>query len=412
MPDGSCTYVDPTCCISDGGIPQGPGSVCGGTQACCLPDGRCLDMDSICCVNEYNGVPQGDGSACTQTIACCLPGGGCADVDPLCCDDMGGTPSPFGAPACLGDGNSNGIDDACEEPTGWEPGDPYKMHYPQLPDSLGWDVWCTNPIMLADDFLCSESGWIQDVHFWGSWMHDIVGDMGMFWIRIFSDIPADPPQVPYSRPGDILHWVEVMASDVVIVEEEPSPQGWYDPSQGFFLFDDHIRYFQYNIYLDSADWFWQEAGTVYWLNIVAFVAGPPEAVWGWKSSVDHWNDDAVWAFEDPPYMWIDLWEPPDFFISMDMSFVITGERPGCCMPPIRGNVDYDPGDVIDISDLVYLTDYMFTGGPAPVCVEEANMDASCCASPPGESLSDIDIADLVYLVDYMFNMGPLPQPCP
>ena len=38
----------------------------------------------------------------------------------------------------------------------------------------------------------------------------------------------------------------------------------------------------------------------------------------------------------------------------------------CCMPPMRGNVDYDTGDVLDISDLVYLVDYMFTGGPAPV----------------------------------------------
>ena len=68
--------------------------------------------------------------------------------------------------------------------------------------------------------------------------------------------------------------------------------------------------------------------------------------------------------------------------------------------------------MIGISDLSYLVNYMFTGGPAPPCVEEANMDASCCASPPGETLSDIDIADLVYLVDYMFNQGPLPLPCP
>ncbi|MDH4035742.1 MAG: hypothetical protein OEV80_18265, partial [candidate division Zixibacteria bacterium] len=78
------------------------------------------------------------------------------------------------------------------------------------------------------------------------------------------------------------------------------------------------------------------------------------------------------------------------------------EGPSCCMTPIRGNVDYDPGDIIDISDLVYLVDYMFTGGPAPPCFEEADMDCSG---------GIIDIADLVYLVDYMFNGGPAPCRC-
>jgi len=74
---------------------------------------------------------------------------------------------------------------------------------------------------------------------------------------------------------------------------------------------------------------------------------------------------------------------------------------GCCIPPIRGNVDYDPGDAVDISDLVYLVDYMFTGGPPPPCFEEADMDCS----------GGIDISDLVYLVDYMFNNGPPPCRC-
>ncbi len=74
----------------------------------------------------------------------------------------------------------------------------------------------------------------------------------------------------------------------------------------------------------------------------------------------------------------------------------------CCLPPIRGNVDYDLGDAIDISDLVYLVDYMFTGGPEPPCFEEADMNGD----------SAIDISDLVYLVDFMFTGGPAPLDCP
>lgn len=83
----------------------------------------------------------------------------------------------------------------------------------------------------------------------------------------------------------------------------------------------------------------------------------------------------------------------------------------CCIPPMRGNVDYDSGDAIDISDLVYLVDYMFTGGPAPTCWAETNIDGS---GPIGieDGSADIDISDLVYLVDYMFTGGPAPLPCP
>lgn len=73
----------------------------------------------------------------------------------------------------------------------------------------------------------------------------------------------------------------------------------------------------------------------------------------------------------------------------------------CCLCE-RGNVDFDPQDAIDISDLIYLVDYMFTGGPPPQCEEEADVDAS----------GSIDISDLVYLVDYMFSGGPPPADCP
>ncbi len=74
----------------------------------------------------------------------------------------------------------------------------------------------------------------------------------------------------------------------------------------------------------------------------------------------------------------------------------------CCMGAIRGNVDYDPSDAIDISDLVYLVDFMFNDGPTPPCTEEADVNGS----------GGIDISDLVFIVDYMFNGGPEPVECP
>lgn len=67
-------------------------------------------------------------------------------------------------------------------------------------------------------------------------------------------------------------------------------------------------------------------------------------------------------------------------------------------PTVCGDVDYS-GDGPDISDLVYLVDFMFNDGPEPTYPESGDVDGS------GEP---INIADLVYLVDFMFNGGPAP----
>jgi hypothetical protein len=77
------------------------------------------------------------------------------------------------------------------------------------------------------------------------------------------------------------------------------------------------------------------------------------------------------------------------------------EKAACCLGLLRGNVDYDAGDGIDISDLVYLVDFMFVSGPEPVCFDEADMNGD----------DGIDISDLVYLVDFMFTGGPEPLEC-
>ena len=82
--------------------------------------------------------------------------------------------------------------------------------------------------------------------------------------------------------------------------------------------------------------------------------------------------------------------------------ILTGDTTACCIG-IRGNIDHDPEESINISDLVFLVDYMFNSGPVPYCDEEIDVNAS----------SDIDIADLIYMVSYMFDdpSGPAPVSC-
>ncbi len=85
------------------------------------------------------------------------------------------------------------------------------------------------------------------------------------------------------------------------------------------------------------------------------------------------------------------------------SFTITPIVSSCCVAS-RGNVDNDPNDNVDISDLVFIVDFIFTNGSGPVCPEEANVD--------GDVGENIDISDLVYIVDFIFTGGPQPPACP
>jgi len=214
------------------------------------------------------------------------------------------TAPPPGYPVFEVNGETNSP--GCE-PCTWQPGDPHKMHFPQLPDEDGWDVNATQPLVLADDWRCSQTGWIKDLHWWGSWKDGLEGEILYFVLSIHEDIPADPPQIPYSRPGTTLWELDVANFDVIPFDP-PTMEGWYDPSTGEVLPDNHQAYFQYNVCLDSLDWFYQEQDTIYWLNISAVLADPQETQWGWKSTEDHFQDDAVWAFWGE-LNWIDIWEP-------------------------------------------------------------------------------------------------------
>ncbi|MFH2056717.1 MAG: hypothetical protein ABIJ61_12220 [bacterium] len=353
LPDGTCADLDPLCCLNLQGVPQGPGTVCTAAEACCLPNGSCAMLDPLCC-DEMSGVPQGAGTTCSGTSeACCFPDGSCIDADPLCCASLGGTAQGAGT-VCLGDNNGNQIDDACEPDEGaccfddgsclvltaadcasqtgtykgdgttclgdnngngtddacesWHPGDGHKMHHPQLPNPQGWDVMATQGIVLADDWMCSETGPVKDIHFWGSWKDGVVGEILYFVLSIHADIPADQSPTGYSMPGPPL-W-EQPVNQFNITRIEPGLfEGWYNPQTDEKLQNNHSEYFQYDVYLPEQLWFYQEQGTIYWLNIYAVLADPQNTSWGWKSTLDNWNDDAVWA-DDATYDWIELYEPP------------------------------------------------------------------------------------------------------
>jgi len=66
--------------------------------------------------------------------------------------------------------------------------------------------------------------------------------------------------------------------------------------------------------------------------------------------------------------------------------------------------DVDASNTVDIDDVVYLIDYIFSGGPEPMC----DPILSC---GDVDSSYNIDVDDVVYLNSYIFGNGTAPM-CP
>jgi hypothetical protein len=201
----------------------------------------------------------------------------------------------------------------------WDIDDGHKMHWPQLPDPNGWDV-DFHDYLLGDDWKCSESGPITDIHFWISWFDDMVLDIP--WIKVF--IYSNNPEPP-SSPAELL-WSRTFDIDQFIIAGPwNGDQGWLWP-YGEYIEHNHFLYWQINIPEIDDPWH-QVEGEIYWLVIGMPYFDPPTAV-GWKTSQDHFEDAAVWGGEGN-------WEPiydPLTGDNIDFAFVITGEEP--CDPSI------------------------------------------------------------------------------
>jgi len=79
-------------------------------EACCLPTGDCLERAPSVCLSD-GGTPLGPGSLCQAPQSCCLADGQCRVIDPQCCALQEGSVEEL---ACRGDLNGNGVDDLCE----------------------------------------------------------------------------------------------------------------------------------------------------------------------------------------------------------------------------------------------------------------------------------------------------------
>src|SRR5712675_1739988 len=220
----------------------------------------------------------------------------------------------------------------------WNPGFAYKMHFPQRPDLAGYDVNFTSPRIVADDWKCSETGPVKDIHFWfsaqGDWLNlqiPLDGQIQNIHVSIHEDVPAAPGNL-FSHPGRLLWSRDFNVAQVKIRQNGAGPQSWYDPATGQLIPNDHQKVYQCNI-TKITEPFYQKRGHVYWLDVSMAAQAPL----GWKSSDqnlypapytgNHYQDDAAWQPASTA-AWTDIHYPngPKQGQSMDMAFVVSGFR--------------------------------------------------------------------------------------
>jgi hypothetical protein len=228
----------------------------------------------------------------------------------------------------------------------WEVGQP--AVYYQLPAySGGWDVyseWGTGPLAsegygAADDWIATTTTSITDIHFWGSWKNDYVGETGQILIQIFSNDTSDPA---FPRPDECL-WSTVITegqyTKQCVYTGATKDQSWYDPRYtDEWVLNEHKKIWQYNIpTLDNP--FPQQAGEHYWIQISMDYLG---CEWGWKTTESVNNNSAVfwdsyntwgpypywWCHPEVEWKWTQLQTPTGYCdprVPVDLAFVLTPE---------------------------------------------------------------------------------------
>ena len=244
---------------------------------------------------------------------------------------------------------------------------------------------------LADDFLCDRTGPITCIKFWGSWDkdnsdpgNDAKGQLEVIHLSIHSDVPAiiDPAtgaELEPSHPGDLLWEIDLDSfTETLHLDLCPNPgvppceaEGFWDPfptNNPPFTYGADTRIWLYTVDIPAAVAFVQQ-GTpnnpvVYWLDInVKILPDGIDHKFGWKTSIDHWNDNAVRDFNGVD--WAELIYPPGHaFVDqqIDLAFEInTMQAPppteACCYEEIDAT-----GTLVIVCDDLTVADCLAKNG--------------------------------------------------
>jgi hypothetical protein len=310
------------------------------------------------------------------------------------------------------------------------------LKWVQPPDESenGMDIRCDRkdqiPRLLADDFNCTQTGPITKVTLWGSWKDDDKGVINLIHLSIHSDKPAEGPN--HSEPNELLWSRDFTSAEFTEMAIDKYVEEWwwdpYPPTIPYWPGDHQI--WQYDINIPSGAFIQQgdpNNPVIYWLDayVDLDMQQSPESEFGWKTSSQHWNDDAV-LWEPQITDWMELRYPPphpNCPNSIDLAFAIyTGElvEPKAPMkhlkwsqPPVETNPAANDINFCGWDE----KSYSLPSGGIAVQVYE-NIDTSGISGyyPPGMSVllaDDIDLAGTSCTLDhYDFTVYAPPGTAP
>ncbi len=227
---------------------------------------------------------------------------------------------------------------------GWESGQRHKMHWPQLPD-FTWTGTSMDlsAVALADDFLCTATGPIEEIHIWATFHNDSLPKEGAdsltLELSLYSDRPADG--AGSGRPDELL-WSRTFSPGQYSVHSfHDGPTDWYDPATQTYLSNSHRQTYQYSFFAPEQP-FVQQEGTVYWLGLRVAEPGTDYA-FGWKTTSRRrqWNSSAV-VLTPPSWNWAPVNYPDAHAHAgapVGLAFVITAGD--------ETTPEYDLGDAPD-----------------------------------------------------------------
>ena len=233
----------------------------------------------------------------------------------------------------------------------------HKMHWPQSPADIEDGV---NPrldvslgrVVLADDFVCTETGPIQYIVIWGGFLNNVLPEGGSdsltFELSIYADVPATGDN--WSRPGRQM-WTRIFDPGQYTrrTEDNRWTEAWYDPADGVYLPEraEELQEREEYSFCIEEEPFVQEQGTIYWLAVRDLSADPNEYTFGWTTTglEKRWNDRAVYL-QTEDEGWIELSYPEEHRLvgqPLGLAFVIgNGEA----------SPKHDLGDAPDSSNSV------------------------------------------------------------
>lgn len=229
--------------------------------------------------------------------------------------------------------------------------------------------------LLADDFLCEQTGPITCIKFWGSWDKDSgaagnisKGTLESIHLSIHADVPVGAdPAFNYSHPLQPALWqmdfgptsfTETLHLDLCPDPTNPNTcswEGFWDPAGELtpplawgdtYVANADSRIWLYTVNIPELSAFVQEGTAadpiVYWLDINVLIKDEGDGVvrsFGWKTSIDNWNDNAVYDINGND--WAELMYPPGFINpakideQIDLAFEINTTQPStpleaCC----------------------------------------------------------------------------------